>query len=526
METRHAFIIVGGGSAGCVLANRLSADASNRVLLLEAGAPRPPKESVIPAAWLKLLKSTFDWAYETEPNAAMNARRIFVPRGKGLGGSSLMNAMMYVRGHRADFDEWALLGNEGWTYDEVLPYFNRSENNSRGASTFRGTGGPLAVSDLRDPNPLSLAFLRAAAEAGIESNDEYNGAIQDGASLVQVYQRLGKRCSAADAFLHPVRKRRNLKVVTLTHATRILFRDRRAIGVAYLHDSHEEIAYAEREVLLCAGAINSPHLLMLSGVGPANELRTHDIEVILDLPGVGNNLQDHPSGKLLARCQQPLSLLAAESIGNIARYLLLKRGMLTSSGPEAVAFVRTQENLEAPDMELIFMPMLFLNEGFTPPPEHGFTIGAMLFKPKSRGSVTLRSANPFDAPIITTNHLSDSEGCDLATIVAGLKIARRIVGSAAFQSAGVEEILPGAGATSDEDLAASVRAEGQTIYHPAGTCKMGIDAMAVVDRCLRVRGVDGLRVIDASVMSTLTRGHTQAPTVMIAEKGAELILQK
>jgi choline dehydrogenase len=267
-------------------------------------------------------------------------------------------------------------------------------------------------------------------------------------------------------------------------------------------------------------------LLKLSGVGPADELRKHGIEVIHDLPGVGNNLQDHPAGKLLARCQKPLSLLAAESIGNLARYLLLKRGMLTSNGPEAAAFVRTQANSEAPDIELIFMPLIHLNEGLTPPTEHGFTIGTMLFKPRSRGSVTLRSHNPLDAPVITTNHLSDPEGRDLATIVAGLKIARRIAGSAPLKSCGVEEIVPGAAAISDEDLASAVRAEGQTIYHPAGTCKMGIDELAVVDPCLRVRGLDGLRVIDASVMPTLVRGHTQAATVMIAEKGSDLILQK
>jgi choline dehydrogenase len=431
--------------------------------------------------------------------------------------------MMYVRGHRADFDEWASLGNRGWSYDEVLPYFKRSEDNSRGLSAYRGAGGPLAVSDLRDPNPLSLAFVQAAIEAGTPRNDDYNGATQDGASLVQVNQRKGKRCSAADAFLRPVLRRPNLKVTTRAHATRIIFNGRRATGVAYLRDGREEIAYADHEVILCGGAFNSPQLLMLSGVGPADAIREHGLKVIQDLPGVGSNLQDHPAGKLMVRCTRPLTLLAAESMGNLLRYLLLGRGMLTSNGPEAVAFVRTRPELEAPDVELILMPMLFINEGLAPPPEHGFTIGAMLFKPKSRGQLTLRSANPLDAPVISTNHLSDAEGSDLATIVEGLKIARRIVASPSLAQYCDGELVPGAGANSDAELAAAVRAEGQTIYHPVGTCKMGLDAMAVVDATLRVHGLEGLRVIDASVMPTITRGHTHAPTVMIAEKGSDLI---
>jgi choline dehydrogenase len=519
----YDFIVVGAGSAGCVVANRLSSDPEVRVLLIESGRDDRRREIRVPAAWSRLFKSTCDWAFQTEPNPRLHGRRLLVPRGKLLGGSSAINAMMYVRGHAADFDEWAMAGNPGWSYDDLLPYFTQSESNSRGASRYHGASGPLAVSDPIDPNTLSTAFVDAAVQAGLPRNADFNGATQDGAGLVQVNVRDGRRCSAADAFLRPVRHRRNLSIVAGVHALQILFEGRRAAAVRCWRHGREEIARASREVIVCAGAFASPQLLMLSGIGPAADLRRHGIPVVQDLPGVGLNLQDHPAGTLQVRCSRPLSLLDAQSPANVIKYLLFRRGMLTSNGSEAIAFVRTRAALDAPDVEIIFLPRLWLDEGLTPPTEHGFTMAAMLLRPRSRGTVTLRSADPSQPPVIAANHLSDPH--DVATIVDGLRIARSIAAAPALARFAAGEIRPGSTAATDDELAASVRAHGQTIYDPVGTCRMGTDVMSVVDPALRVHGVDNLRIVDASVMPTVTRGHTNAPAVMIAEKAAAMILR-
>ena len=520
----YDYIVVGAGSAGCVLAHRLSSDPNVRVLVLEAGRDERRKEVTIPAAWPKLFRSSCDWAYQTEPNPGLDGRRLYVPRGRMLGGTSSLNAMVYVRGHRDDFDQWAAQGNDGWGYDEILPYFRRSEDNSRGASAYHGSGGPLSVCDAQEPNPISRAFVEAAVEAGIARNDDCNGPTQEGVGLLQATIRNGRRWSTADAFLRPVRRRPNLTVITEALTTRVDFEGQRAVGVTYRAHGREATARAEREVVLSAGAINTPRLLMLSGIGAADALRQHGIDVIHDLPGVGANLQEHPAGKLLVRCPVPCTLFAAESPGSVLRYLVFRRGMLASNGPESAAFVRTRSDRTEPDAEIICLPVLWLNEGFTAPAEHGFTIAVVVLKPRSRGFVALRSRDPAGEPAIHTNHFSDAEGDDMRTAVDGMRMARHVLATKAFAPFNGGEILPGPDATSDAALAASVRADGQTIWHPVGTCRMGTDGMSVVDATLRVRGVDRLRVVDASVMPTITGGHVNAAVIMIAEKAADLLV--
>jgi choline dehydrogenase len=515
------YIITGAGSAGCVLANRLTEDPKIKVLLLEAGGPDKKQEIHIPAAFSKLFKTPCDWAYHTEEQTHLNNRKLYWPRGKVLGGSSSMNAMIYIRGNRRDYDSWREAGNEGWGFQDVLPYFKKGERQERGANEYHGAGGPLNVADLRSVNPISRAFIDAARENGLPVNDDFNGPEQDGVGFYQVTQKNGKRCSTAVAYLRPALKRPNLTVRTNAHATGLLFDKSRAAGVSYVRDGSVEQARASREVILCGGAINSPQLLMLSGVGPADDLKRLGISVVADVPGVGENLQDHLATFVAYKSERPVTLANAERPGNVISFLLFKKGPLTSNVAEAGGFVRTRPELPAPDLQFHFAPIYFINHGFTQMEGHGFTFGPTLLRPESRGRITLRSNDPFAPPAIQPRYL-ESES-DLQVLVEGVKLARSLARSKAFAPFCGDEAYPGADKKGEGEIGEHVRNFSETLYHPVGTCKMGGDPMAVVDARLRVRGVEGLRVVDASVMPSIVRGNTNAPTIMIAEKAADMI---
>ena len=518
-------IIVGAGSAGCVLAHRLSQDGTTRVLLLEAGGRDVRPEIAIPAAFGKLLGSSVDWAYVTEAQPALSHRKIQWPRGKVLGGSSSINAQVYMRGHRADYDGWAALGNEGWGYDDVLPYFKKSENNARGPSTFHGSSGPLDVEDLRDPNPLTFAMIEAAVAVGIPRTDDLNRDEPNGVALNQVTQRRGRRASTAFAFLGPARKRKNLTVVTGVLVSRVTIENGRATGVSYLDArGRAHVARASHEVVLCAGAVNSPQLLMLSGVGPADALRSLQIDVVVDSPGVGQNLVDHPAVGLVQQSTQPVSLLTAESPSAVLRYLTARRGPLASNVAEACAFVKSRSDLPACDLQFHLAPVEYDLRLEGPPTMHAFTIGPTLVAPKSKGFLRLGSADPRRSPVIDPGYLSDPDGEDLRALVEGLRIARDIAGAPPLAPYRGAELWPGPKVRTGAELEAYVRSHTGSLYHPVGTCRMGRESSAVVDSRLRVRGVDGLRVVDASVMPLIPRGNTNAPTIMIAERAAEWIL--
>ena len=517
----YDYIIVGAGSAGCVLANRLSEDPAVKVLLLEAGGPDKRKEIHMPLAFSKLFKGPCDWAYYTEPEPQLGNRNLYWPRGKVLGGSSSLNAMIYIRGHRFDYDQWRDLGNAGWGYSDVLPLFKKSEDQERGASEYHGTGGPLHVSDLRCVNQLSQAFLEAAEQSGFKRNPDFNGQEQEGFGVYQVTQWQGERCSTAVAFLRPAMRRPNLTVRTNVQAFDILFERKRASLVSFQQEHNSRQERAEREIILCAGAVGSPQLLMLAGIGPADHLRTLDIPVTCDLPGVGHNLQDHPAVALALECTEPISLASAESLANLVRYLAFKTGPLTSNVGESGGFIKTSPNMAAPDIQYHFAPGYFIEHGFQTIKEHAFTFGPTLIRPYSRGRITLRSSNPLDSPQIRANYLTDPR--DSEAMLQGLKVARAIANAPALVRYRKRELLPGPQAADDAALRDHIKKYAETLYHPVGTCKMGSDAMAVVDSELRVRGVEGLRVVDASVMPTIVGGNTNAPTIMIAERAAELI---
>lgn len=530
----YDFVIVGGGSAGCVLANRLSADPAIRVCLLEAGPPDSSPFIRIPLGLVRMMMSKkLNWHYFTTPQAELNGRRLFMPRGKTLGGSSATNAMIYTRGHASDYDHWAALGNRGWSYADVLPVFMRSEHDEDGASPFHGSGGPLNVARLRSPNLLTRTFIAAAAETGYPFNPDFNGPTQEGVNCYAVTQKNGQRWSAANAFLHPARGRPNLAVMTHALASHVVFEGGRAAGVAYLRHGRQATVQAHREVLLAGGAINSPQLLMLSGIGPPDELARHGIALRHALPGVGCNLQDHLDALVVHQCSKPVSLgISLATLPSLVRhgfdYLRHRRGPLTSNSAEGGGFVRSGPGVAVPDLQFHFTPARLdghartLRSALFTLLGHGYALHVCSLRPRSRGRITLASAEPSAAPLIDPCYLADP--ADMPLMVAGVKAARRLLAAPAFDPYRGREIFPGPQVQTDQDIALFIRSKAETIYHPVGTCKMGHDATAVVDDTLRVHGVPGLRVVDASIMPTLIGGNTNAPTIMIAEKAAELIL--
>jgi choline dehydrogenase len=523
------YIIVGAGSAGCVLANRLSASGKHSVLLLEAG----PKDSNIwihvPLGYGKLFKdTTVNWMYQTEPEPGLNGRTVFQPRGKVLGGSSSINGLLYVRGQHEDYDRWRQLGNTGWGFDDVLPYFKKAEDQQRGPDDFHGTGGPLPVSDSRHPDPLSDAFIEAAAESGIPKNTDFNGAAQEGAGWFQTTTRRGRRASTARSYLRPARRRSNLRVETSALVQRIVFEGRRAAAVAYKQGGAAKTARARKEILISGGAYNSPQLLQLSGVGPADLLRSHGIDVVLDAPGVGHDLQDHMQVRIVTRCTQRITL--NDIVGSPFRkmmtglqYAAFRTGPLTIAAGTSGAFFKTNPRLATPDVQIHFLPFSTDKMGEALHSYSGFSASVCQLRPESRGSLRIKSADPSAAPEIRINYLATET--DRAANVEGLKILRKILQAPALRAYTVEEVDPGAKVTSDEELLNFCRQRGSTVYHPTSTCRMGNDPLAVVDQRLRVRGLEGLRVIDGSIMPDLVSGNTNAAIIMIAEKASGMILE-
>lgn len=530
----YDYIIVGAGSAGCVLANRLSANPRLSVCLLEAGPPDTSPFIRIPLGIMHMMMSKrLNWQYYSEPQRHLDGRRLYYPRGKTLGGSSASNAMVYTRGHAADYDHWAALGNRGWSYADLLPLFKRSEHHEAGASMFHGVGGPLNVAPQRSPNLLSRVFVAAAIEAGYAPNSDFNGPFQEGVSCYEVTQKNGERWSVARAYLHPVRHRANLTVLTGARALRVRLEGTRATGIDYLWRGQVVRAAARREVLVAAGALNSPQLLLLSGIGADDALERHGIRLRHRLPGVGCNLQDHLDVLVVQRATRPVSLGISLAtlpalFKHVFDYVLHRQGPLTSNSAEGGGFVRSSAAAVIPDLQFHFTPAHLdgharnLRSAAFTMLGHGYALHACVLRPKSRGRVRLGSASPTDAPLIDPDFLSDPE--DLPLMVKGVRAARAVLAAPAFDPYRGEEIFPGSAVQSDDDIVRFIRRKAESIYHPVGTCKMGHDDMAVVDDMLRVRGIAGLRVADASIMPTLVGGNTNAPAVMIGEKAADLIL--
>ena len=531
MAEHYDFIIVGAGSAGCVLADRLTADGQNRVLVLEYGGSDRSVFIQMPSA-LSIPMNTrkYNWQYESEPEPHLNGRRMHAPRGKGLGGSSSINGLVYVRGNPLDFELWKDQGAQGWGYANVLPYFKRAERRDEGGDSYRGGDGPLDTRYGPMRNPLYQAWIDAAAQAGYPITSDINGEQQEGFGRMDMTVRDGARCSAAKAYLRPAMKRPNLTVVTHAMAEQIVMEGRKAVGIRYQRAGQAHVAYASREVILSGGPINSPQLLMLSGIGPAAELRRHGIEIVADRPGVGANLQDHLEFYFQVACKRPVSLypymnwFAKGLIG--AQWLLTRKGLGATNHFESCGFIRSRAGIKYPDIQYHFFPLAVRYDGKSMVEGHGFQAHVSPMRSKSRGSITLRSGDTKDKPVIRFNYMSHPD--DWAEMRAGVRLTREIFAQSAFDPFRGEEIAPGTDVVSDDEIDAFIRDKIESGYHPCGTCKIGdaADPMAVVDNELRVIGVDGLRVVDSSVMPSITTGNLNAPTIMIGEKGADHILGK